>query len=58
MSRQPHYFAIGLFILAAMGLTVTGVIILGGSALSSPDYYLETYVNESVQGLDVGTPFY
>ena len=57
MTKQPHYFAIGLFILVALGLAIAGVIVLGGNALSAPRNYIETYVNESVQGVDVGTPF-
>lgn len=57
MSRQPHYFAIGLFILVSIALVTAGVIVLGGNALSSPKYFFETYLDESIQGVDVGTPF-
>ncbi len=57
MSSKPHYFAIGLFVLAAAALGIVGVVAFGSDALRSPKYFLETYVDESVQGIDVGTPF-
>lgn len=57
MSTKPHYFAIGLFVLITTVLIVVGVIAFGSDALRSPRYFLETYVDESVQGIDVGTPF-
>lgn len=57
MSRNPHYFAIGLFVLSAAALAIVGVVALSSDALRSPKYFLETYVDESVQGIDVGTPF-
>lgn len=57
MSSKPHYFAIGIFVLAATVLGIIGVIAFSSDALRSPKYFLETYVDESVQGIDVGTPF-
>ena len=57
MSTKPHYFAIGVFVLAATVLGLAGVVAFSSDALRSPKYFLETYVNESVQGIDVGTPF-
>ena len=57
MSSKPHYFAIGLFVLAAAALGVIGVIAIGADSMRSPEYFIETYVNESVQGIDIGTPF-
>jgi phospholipid/cholesterol/gamma-HCH transport system substrate-binding protein/paraquat-inducible protein B len=57
MSNKPHYFAIGVFVLAATVLALVGVIAFSSDAMRSPKYFLETYVDESVQGIDVGTPF-
>jgi phospholipid/cholesterol/gamma-HCH transport system substrate-binding protein len=57
MSSKPHYFAIGLFVLVATSLGLVGVVAIGSDAMRSPKYFLETYVDESVQGIDVGTPF-
>lgn len=56
-SRKPHYFAIGLFVLGASALGIVGVVAFSSDALRSPKYFLETYVDESVQGIDIGTPF-
>lgn len=57
MSSRPHYFAIGLFILAATGLGLIGLVAISSDVMNSPEYFIETYVDESVQGIDVGTPF-
>jgi ABC-type transporter Mla subunit MlaD len=57
MSSKPHYFAIGLFVIIATALGLGGVVYLSSDAMRSPKYFLETYVDESVQGIDVGTPF-
>ncbi|MEE9368398.1 MAG: MlaD family protein [Pontiella sp.] len=57
MSSKPHYFAIGLFVLVATTLGLIGIVAVSSDAMSSPKYFLETYVDESVQGIDVGTPF-
>jgi phospholipid/cholesterol/gamma-HCH transport system substrate-binding protein len=56
-SRKPHYFAIGVFVLSAVALGIAGMVALSSDALHSPKHFLETYVDESVQGIDVGTPF-
>lgn len=57
MSSKPHYFAIGIFVLAATAVGLIGVVAISSDAMRSPKYFLETYVDESVQGIDVGTPF-
>ena len=57
MSSKPHYFAIGLFVLIAAALGLIGAVAVSSDAMRSPKYFLETYVDESVQGIDVGTPF-
>jgi hypothetical protein len=57
MSSKPHYFAIGLFVLAASALGVIGIIAFSSNAMRSPSYFIETYLDESIQGVDIGTPF-
>jgi phospholipid/cholesterol/gamma-HCH transport system substrate-binding protein/paraquat-inducible protein B len=57
MNNKPHYFAIGVFVLSATVLAMLGIVAFSSDALRSPKYFLETYVDESVQGINVGTPF-
>jgi len=57
MIRKPHYFAVGVFVLASTALGLFGIVALSSDALRSPKYFIETYIDESVQGIDIGTPF-
>ncbi len=54
--RQAHYFKIGLFVIAATGLAVAGIVVLGAGKWFEKVTMVETYFNESVQGLEVGAP--
>jgi paraquat-inducible protein B len=56
MSQQAHFLKIGLFVIAAVVLLVVGLIVLGAGVFFREKILLETYINESVQGIDVGTP--
>jgi len=56
MSAKPNYFRVGLFILIGIGLLVAGIIIFGAGQFFRPRIYIETYVDASVQGVEVGTP--
>jgi ABC-type transporter Mla subunit MlaD len=56
MSEKPSYFRIGLFILIALAFLVAGLVVLGAGAFLRQRMYIETYVNASVQGIDVGSP--
>jgi paraquat-inducible protein B len=56
MSAQSRYFKIGLFILAGGALLVAGLLFLGADSMFRPRVYLETYVDGTVQGIDVGSP--
>lgn len=51
-----NYFRVGLFVFGALLLIVAGVIVLGGGSLFQRTITIETYVEESVQGLDIGSP--
>ena len=50
------YFKIGLFVISAMVIGVIGVVVLGGGKFFKTKNIIETYIDESVQGLDVGSP--
>jgi ABC-type transporter Mla subunit MlaD len=56
MSQQPSYFRIGLFILIALVVLTAGLVALGAGQFFRPRIYIETYVDASVQGVDVGSP--
>jgi ABC-type transporter Mla subunit MlaD len=56
MSAKAHYFRIGLFVLIGLVLIVAGVIVFGAGTLFRKEVIVETYIEESVQGLDVGAP--
>src|SRR5215831_15458870 len=54
--EDARYFKIGLFAISAIVLAVIGVAVLGGGAFFQKTNIIETYIDESVQGLDVGSP--
>lgn len=56
MNKQPNYFLIGLFIVVGLLLLAGGLIAFGAGQIFKPRIYIETYVNGTVQGVDVGTP--
>lgn len=56
MSARANYFKIGVFVLLGTALLAVGLIAFGVGALVSSGVLLETYVDESVQGLEVGSP--
>jgi phospholipid/cholesterol/gamma-HCH transport system substrate-binding protein/paraquat-inducible protein B len=49
------YFKIGLFVISATVLGVIGIVVLGAGTLLQKKTWLETYIDESVQGLDIGS---
>jgi len=50
------YFKLGLFVICAIVIGVIGVVVLGGGKFFQKKNIIETYIDESVQGLDVGSP--
>lgn len=56
MSRKTNPFRLGLFILVGTVLLVISLAILGAGKLFSEPIYMETYLNESINGLEVGSP--
>lgn len=55
MSAQVNSVKLGLFVILSLALLMAGLLILGGGALWRERVLVETYLNESVQGLDVGS---
>ena len=56
MKRRGSYFKLGLFVLVAVGLGLAALVVLGVGVFFRQPVYMETYLDESVQGLDVGSP--
>ena len=54
--RRLGYFKIGLFVISAILIGISGVIALGLGSIFQKKNLAETYIEESVQGLDVGSP--
>src|SRR6186997_779802 len=50
------YFKVGIFVITASVIAVIGVILLGVGSIFQKNFLVETYIDESVQGLDVGSP--
>jgi ABC-type transporter Mla subunit MlaD len=55
MSAQANFFKIGLFVIGATVALVILLVILGSGRLFQSKVAVETYFNESVQGLEVGS---
>ena len=55
MSAKSNYFKLGLFIISAVVLAIVGLMALGAGQLFENRIIVETYVDQSVQGVDVGT---
>lgn len=56
MQESKHFLRLGLFVFATLLLTAAVLFVLGGRSLFEPTYTFETYFNESVDGLDIGSP--
>ncbi len=55
MSKQPNYFWIGLFVLGVLVLIVGGIVAVSADSMGGDAILMETYLNESVMGLSVGS---
>jgi phospholipid/cholesterol/gamma-HCH transport system substrate-binding protein/paraquat-inducible protein B len=56
MSERANYFKIGLFVLCGAVIAVAGLLALGAGSLLQQKFFAESYFEESVQGLDIGSP--
>ncbi len=56
MSDEAHYARVGAFVFGGILLAVVGALVIGGGSLFQKPIIAETVFDESVQGLDVGSP--
>jgi paraquat-inducible protein B len=56
MSTRANYFKIGIFVLAGFAILAGALIFLGAGNMFRPRIYFETYVDGTVQGVDLGSP--
>jgi ABC-type transporter Mla subunit MlaD len=56
MASKVNYFKIGLFIIGSVAVIVIFVIALGLGSWGAKKVRFETYIDESVQGLSIGSP--
>lgn len=55
MSQKPDFFKIGLFVILGLLLLAGAIILFGGSKFFVKKVTVETYFDQSVQGLSVGS---
>jgi phospholipid/cholesterol/gamma-HCH transport system substrate-binding protein/paraquat-inducible protein B len=55
MSERANYLKIGLFVICAITIAATAIIVLSAGSLFQKQILVETYFDESVQGLDIGS---
>lgn len=55
MSERANYLKIGLFVIGATIIAVSAIVVLGAGSLFQKQILVETYFDESVQGLDIGS---
>ena len=56
MSQKTNYFKLGLFIIITVVILLVGIFFLGARDMFRQEWELETYFDQSVQGLNVGSP--
>ena len=55
MSQRANYFKLGLFVIGAIIAGVLVLVVIGTGRFLQKRVTVETYFNESVQGLDIGS---
>ena len=56
MSAKPKFFRLGVFILGGAALLVAAILVFGGGQFLRPRITMETYLDGTVQGIDIGSP--
>jgi ABC-type transporter Mla subunit MlaD len=56
MSRKANYYKIGVFVIIGFVITVVGIVVFGAGKFFRTKIIMETYFDQSVQGLEVGAP--
>jgi ABC-type transporter Mla subunit MlaD len=53
-NSNPNYFRLGVFVLAAIGVLIAVILIFGSGQFFKKSFIIETYIKQSVTGLDTG----
>jgi ABC-type transporter Mla subunit MlaD len=53
-NSNPNYFRLGVFVLAAIGVLIAIILVFGSGQLFKKSFMVETYLKQSVTGLDTG----
>ena len=53
-NSNPNYFRLGVFVLGAIGVLIAVILIFGGGKIFQKSFMIETYIKQSVTGLDAG----
>ena len=56
MSDEAHYARVGAFVFGGILLAVISALVIGGGSIFQKPIVVETVFDESVQGIDVGSP--
>jgi ABC-type transporter Mla subunit MlaD len=56
MSAEARYFRVGIFVFLGVAAMAAAALVLGGRSFFAEKVFFETYFDESVQGLEVGSP--
>ena len=55
MNSKSNYFKLGLFVIGTAVLAVLAILIMGVGTMFEDQPVFETYLNQSVHGVDLGT---
>jgi paraquat-inducible protein B len=55
MKSKANHFKIGLFVIGSIAVLIAGILAIGTRSLHKDVVRMETYINESVQGLNEGS---
>lgn len=53
-NSNPNYYRLGVFVLAAIGVLIAVILIFGSGQIFKKSFTIETYIKQSVTGLDAG----
>lgn len=56
MSAEARYFRVGLFVFIGFAVIAAAAVVLGGRGLFTREILMETYFDEAVTGLEIGSP--
>ena len=56
MAAPTNHYKLGLFVIASFIAALSAAILLGAASMQKKTVKYHSYFNESVQGLDLGSP--